>query len=112
MTEQDFNKAGENLSATVTEARLFTAVFDEKIGEVIAIFGADSMMTRAVEWARNLGKKYMPILEAIMIAIKSAKPLLFIDGKYNPPGKLQIWKKLKLVGIFLAFLARVIKFLI
>ena len=105
----------------IAESRLYEAaeawaIYSTAVdGEIIAakrIIGKGSSIIKFVEWVQEQGKKYKPVLEALIDFMRDMRPLVIVGGKYALPGKYNVVKWLRIGWAAGKLIVKIIKILV
>lgn len=112
LTEQEYSDAQRYMHEAAEAWAIYSAAID---GEIIAakrIIGKGSSIIKFVEWIQEQGKKYKPVLEALIEFLREMRPLVLVGGKYALPGKYNLIKWVKIGWVAGRFIFKVIKIIL
>lgn len=112
MTEQDYTKAESKLYSQNKESKIIIASLNAEMPSLVSVFGKESGIIRAINYAKELAEKYVPILELLMRLMDECKKILIVHGEVKVPGKWDVIKNVKLawaVGKFIVALIKILR---
>lgn len=71
-----------------------------------------STIIKFIEWVQDQGKKYKPVLDALIEFLREMRPLILVGGRYALPAKYNLIKWVKIGWVSGRFVYKVIKILL
>ena len=112
MNRSEYIIAESHLMEAVESCAINSHILDTHFPDVIAVFGADSIFTKAVNFFKNLANKYGGIMDAVVIYMRDVRPLVFDKAnKFVLPSKFNILKWVKIGWHSAGLIIKIVKIL-
>lgn len=86
-------------------------ILDTSFPDVIAVFGKENFLTKAINFFKNLADKYGPIMEALIVFMKEIRPLVFTKDKFELPSKFNVVKWIRIGWKSAGLIIKIVKIL-
>lgn len=112
MNRESYIIAEAHLMEAVESCAYNGHILETHIPDVIASFGNDSILTKAIRFFTGLANKYGGIMDAVVIYMRDVRPLVFDKAnKFVLPSKFNIIKWIKIGWHSAGLIIKIVKIL-
>lgn len=112
LTQGEYIIAESRLHEVAEAWAIYNATVEQEMTEARFALKQGSSIIKFIDWVQAQGKKYKPVLEALIEFLREMRPLVLVGGKYALPGKYNVVKWIRIGWVAGRFVFKVIKILL
>lgn len=111
-TQAEYIIAESKLTEAAESWKIYEASVESSLLTAKDKLGGANSIIKFIEWAQEQGKKYRPVLDALIEFMRDMRPLVIVGGKIALPPKWNAWKWLRIGWAAGKLIVKIIKILV
>lgn len=112
LTQGEYIIAESRLHEVAEAWAIYNATVEQELTEARFALKRGSSIIKFIEWAQEQGKKYRPVLDALIEFMRDMRPLVIVNGKIVLPAKWNAIKWLRIGWAAGKLIVKIIKILV